>query len=89
MQSVGRRETTMDWMKEAYRRTRKDGAVGGDGQTARQYEQRLEENLQGLLNRAKAGTYRAPPVRALPHAVQQQIQDGVNPGGQIHHGARP
>ena len=55
----------MDWMKEAYRRTRKDGAVGVDGQTARQYEQKLEENLQGLLNRAKSGTYRAPPVRRV------------------------
>jgi group II intron reverse transcriptase/maturase len=55
----------MDWMKEAYRRTRKDGAVGVDGQTARQYEQKLEENLQELLDRAKAGTYRAPPVRRV------------------------
>ena len=55
----------MDWMREAYRRTRKDGAVGVDGQTARQYEQKLEENLQGLLNRAKAGTYKAPPVRRV------------------------
>ena len=53
----------MDWMREAYRRTRKDGAVGVDGQTARKYEQKLEENLQRLLDRAKAGTYRAPPVR--------------------------
>lgn len=53
----------MDWMREAYRRTRKDGAVGVDGQTAMEYEQNLEENLQGLLNRAKSGAYRAPPVR--------------------------
>jgi len=55
----------MDWMKEAYRRTRKDGAVGVDGQKARQYEQKLEENLQGLLDRAKSGTYKAPPVRRV------------------------
>ena len=33
-----------------------------DGQRAEQYEVRLEENLQRLLDRAKAGTYRAPPV---------------------------
>ena len=25
----------IDWLREAYRRTRKDGAVGVDGQTAR------------------------------------------------------
>ena len=55
----------IDWLKEAYRRTRKDGAVGVDGVTAEEYEQNLEENLQDLLNRAKSGTYRAPPVRRV------------------------
>ncbi|MBW1723665.1 MAG: group II intron reverse transcriptase/maturase [Deltaproteobacteria bacterium] len=50
-------------LKEAYRLTRKDGAVGIDGQTAREYEENLEENLQDLLNRFKSGTYKAPPVR--------------------------
>lgn len=55
----------LEWMKEAYKRTRKDGAVGVDGQTAREYEERLEENLEDLLNRAKKGTYRAPPVRRV------------------------
>ena len=34
-----------------------------DGQTAEQYGLQLLENLQGLLDRAKSGTYRAPPVR--------------------------
>ena len=53
----------LDWLREAYRRTRKDGAVGVDGQTAAEYEEHLEDNLQLLLNRAKSGTYRAPPVR--------------------------
>ncbi len=42
----------IDWLKEAYRRTRKDGAVGVDGVTAEEYEQDLEGNLQSLLNRA-------------------------------------
>ena len=27
----------IDWLKEAYRRTRKDGATGVDGQTAEEY----------------------------------------------------
>jgi group II intron reverse transcriptase/maturase len=55
----------IDWLKEAYRRTRKDGAVGVDGVTAGEYEQDLEGNLQRLLDRAKSGTYRAPPVRRV------------------------
>lgn len=55
----------IDWLKEAYRRTRKDGAAGVDGQTAKDYEAMLETNLRQLLERAKAGTYRAPPVRRV------------------------
>jgi RNA-directed DNA polymerase len=43
-------------LKEAYRRTRKDGAVGVDGVTAEDYERDLEGNLQRRLDRAKSGT---------------------------------
>ena len=53
----------LDWLREAYRRTRKDGAVGIDGQRASDYERDLEANLQSLLDRAKSGRYQAPPVR--------------------------
>jgi group II intron reverse transcriptase/maturase len=49
----------------AYIRTRKDGAVGVDGQTAEDYARNLDDNLQDLLNRAKSGTYHAPPVRRV------------------------
>lgn len=55
----------LDWLREAYRRTRKDGAVGVDGQPATDYEKDLEGNLRSLLDRAKSGTYRAPPVRRV------------------------
>lgn len=55
----------IDWLLEAYRRTRKDGDVGVDGVTAAEYEEDLEGNLQRLLDRAKSGTYRAPPVRRV------------------------
>lgn len=55
----------MGWMREAYRRTRKDGAVGVDGQTSEHFAANLEGNLQSLLDRAKSGTYRAPPVRRV------------------------
>ena len=54
-----------DWLREAYRRTRKDGARGVDGQSAAEYAAKLEDNLQSLLDRAKSGTYRAPPVRRV------------------------
>ena len=52
----------IDWLREAYRLTRKSGATGVDGQTAQEYAENLEVNLQDLLQRAKSGTYRAPPV---------------------------
>jgi group II intron reverse transcriptase/maturase len=55
----------IDWLREAHRRTRKDGAVGTDGQHADEYAVNLEDNLRSLLDRAKSGTYRAPPVRRV------------------------
>ncbi len=55
----------MGWMREAFKRTRKDGAVGVDGRTGREYAANLEENLQSLIDRAKTGRYRAPNVRRV------------------------
>ncbi len=55
----------LDWLREAFHRTRKDGAPGVDGQTWAGYAENLEENLLSLLDRAKSGTYRAPPVRRV------------------------
>src|SRR5208337_4063073 len=53
----------LEWMREAYRLTRKDGASGIDGVTAPQYEANLEANLSALLERIKSGRHVAPPVR--------------------------
>lgn len=54
----------IEWLHEAHRRTRKDGAVGVDGQSAADYEVSLEENLERLLARAKTrNQYRAPAVK--------------------------
>jgi len=53
------------WLWEAYSRTRKDGAAGIDGQTAKQYAQDLGGNLRSLLGRFKSGLYRAPPVKRV------------------------
>ena len=52
-------------LREAFGRTRKDGATGADGQTAEEYAENLEANLQSLLDRFKSGTYQAPPVRRV------------------------
>jgi group II intron reverse transcriptase/maturase len=55
----------MDFLREAYRRTRKDGAPGVDRVTAKKYAKRLDANLEALLNAFKSGRYRAPPVRRV------------------------
>jgi retron-type reverse transcriptase len=75
-------------MREAYIRTRKDGATGIDGVTAQDYEANLEANLRGLLERIKSGRYKAPPVRRtyIPKAEAVYEQDflscsyGFRPG---------
>jgi RNA-directed DNA polymerase len=54
-----------EFLEEAFRRTRKDGAAGVDGQTAMEYAAQLAGNLATLLDRFKAGEYRAPPVRRV------------------------
>jgi len=55
----------VEFLKEAYRRTRKDAAAGVDGQSAEQYAAGLESNLGSLLDRFQSGTYWAPPVKRV------------------------
>lgn len=55
----------LTWLREAYRRTRKDGAAGVDGVTAAAYEADLDANLEHLLEQFKSGRYRAPAVRRV------------------------
>jgi len=55
----------IEFLRAAYDLTRKDGAVGVDGQTAEAYAADLEGNLAGLLERFKSGSYYAPPVRRV------------------------
>ena len=52
-----------EWLEYAFECTRKDGAVGVDGQTAESYAANLQQNLASLTERLKSGRYRAPPVR--------------------------
>lgn len=73
----------IEWLREAYQRTRKDGAVGVDGQTAEEYATNLEENLRSLLDRVKSGDhYRAPPVRRvhIPKGEgRRRVRSGYRP----------
>lgn len=55
----------VDFLREAYRRTRKDAVPGVDGVTANEYGEHLEENLEALHKRMRAGRYRAPPVKRV------------------------
>ena len=55
----------MEWLLEAWGRTRKDAASGIDGRSAKQYVEQLRDNLADLLKRFKSGCYKAPPVRRV------------------------
>jgi group II intron reverse transcriptase/maturase len=55
----------VEWLTEAFHRVRRNSASGVDGQTVAQYEEHLEANLPGLLDRAKSGAYVAPPVKRV------------------------
>lgn len=69
----------LEWMREAYALTRKDGASGIDGVTAAEYEANLGASLTDLLGRIKSGRYKAPPVRRsyIPKADGTQRPLGI------------
>lgn len=54
-----------EWMREAWRRTRKDGAVGVDGQDAEAFAAELEGNLQRLVDALHSPSHVVPPVRRV------------------------
>jgi len=56
---------TVDWLREAYYRVNPSSAEGIDGQSWPDYGKHLEQNLRGLLDRAKSGEYVAPPVKRV------------------------
>jgi len=53
------------WLYEACKATRKDGALGVDGQSAEGYAENLRENLERLEQGFKSGRYKAPPVKRV------------------------
>lgn len=52
-----------NFLWEAHRLVRKDGASGVDGETAVSYAEALGENIRSLYWRMKSGRYKAPPVK--------------------------
>ena len=55
----------VDFLREAYRRLRKDGAPGLSGVTVKDYGRELEANLIDLHKRLKEQRYVAPPIKRV------------------------
>lgn len=55
----------VEFLFEAFRRTRKDAAPGVDGVTAEEYAAHLGENLRSLHARMRSEGYKAPPVKRV------------------------
>ena len=54
----------LEWLRYAFECTRKDGAVGVDGQSGgRVTRSTMEQQPCRSADRLKSGRYRAPPVR--------------------------
>ena len=54
-----------EFLREAHRRTRKDGARGVDGEGAAEFAEQLPERLRELREELVSGSYRAPAVRRV------------------------
>ena len=77
----------IEWLREAYGRVRKDGAVGVDGQTGEEYGQQLESNLVSLLGRFKSGSRnitalemfvaKAAERKMLPQTIERKLALGA------------
>jgi RNA-directed DNA polymerase len=56
---------TPAFLKETWGMMNRRGASGIDGESTKQFEGELEQRVQDIYARLKAGTYRAPPVRRV------------------------
>ena len=54
---------SLETLRSAYLRLKREAAPGVDGETWRHYGEALEENLRDLSQRLQRGAYRAKPVR--------------------------
>ena len=65
----------LEFLGEAYQRTRKDGATGVDDVTAKEYASKLDENLALLLERFKSGTYWGATGATRSHSERRWDED--------------
>ena len=56
---------TPAFLKETWGMMNRHGASGVDGESTKQFECELEQRVQAICERLKAGAYRAPPVRRV------------------------
>jgi RNA-directed DNA polymerase len=56
---------TPEFLKETWGMMNRHGASGIDGESTEQFESGLEQRVQEVCERLKAGAYRAPPVRRV------------------------
>jgi RNA-directed DNA polymerase len=56
---------TPDFLKETWAKMNRKAASGIDGESCAQFESELDQRVQELCERLRAGTYRAPPVRRV------------------------
>src|SRR6516225_5863845 len=66
---------TPAFLRETWGMMNRHGASGIDGESTKQFECELEQRVQDICTRLKAGTYRAPPVRRV------EIPKGPGKGG--------
>jgi len=68
----------LEWLEEAARRGRKDGAAGVDGQTWAEYEAKLEDNLRvGLIRfRGQVG-YVVPSLVSMLSRARADVTAAV------------
>ncbi len=53
------------WFAEAFRKLKRQSAPGLDKVTVKRYEANLPENIKSLIEEAKSGNYKAPPVKRV------------------------
>jgi len=56
---------TPEFLRDTWRQLNRKGASGIDGETIQEFETNLEERIQDLWLRLRAGQYHAPPVRRV------------------------
>ena len=56
---------TPEFLRDTWRQLNRKGASGIDGETIEAFETNLEERIQDLWRRLRAGQYQAPPVRRV------------------------